>query len=305
MTSRPGAGPERTPSARLTAEIEKAMGAQSFEEGMVKGREGGRPSLYFRARIPEGKKAVLGLLHGYADHATRYDHVVNELYDAGIGVVALDLRGHGKSEGERGYCDVFDDFLDDSAELTKLVDARAGGKKTFLFGHSFGGLVATATMLRAPGTYAGLLLSGPFFGLALQVPAVKVFAGRIASRVLPKLGLPSGLVGRDLTHDEARAAAYDADPLVFKQAKARWFTEAQKAQEDVLARAGTLSVPLYEMFGMSDKVASPAAGKRFFDAAGHEDKTWAPQEGLFHEILNEPSYRDLCAGMASWISARS
>jgi acylglycerol lipase len=177
----------------------------------------------------------------------------------------------------------FDDFLDDSAELTKLVDARAGGKKTFLFGHSFGGLVATATMLRAPGTYAGLLLSGPFFGLALQVPAVKVFAGRIASRVLPKLGLPSGLVGRDLTHDEARAAAYDADPLVFKQAKARWFTEAQKAQEDVLARAGTLSVPLYEMFGMNDKVASPAAGKRFFDAAGHEDKTWAPQEGLFHE----------------------
>ena len=41
------------------------------------------------------------------------------------------------------------------------------------------------------------------------------------------------------------------------------------------------------------------------DAAGHEDKTWAPQEGLFHEILNEPSYRDLSAGMAAWISARS
>ena len=150
-----------------------------------------------------------------------------------------------------------------------------------------------------------MLLSGPFFGLALEVPALKVLAGKIASRVLPKLGLPSGLSGRDLTHDAAHARAYDEDPLVFKQAKARWFTEAQQAQIDVLARAGTLSVPLYEMFGMADKVASPKAGKAFFDAAGHEDKTWVPKEGLFHEILNEPSYRETAAGMAKWMIERA
>jgi alpha-beta hydrolase superfamily lysophospholipase len=281
------------------------MSAAKIEEGMVKGRSGGHPSLYFRARLPDAPKAVLGLLHGYADHATRYDHVVTELFDAGIGVVALDMRGHGKSEGERGYCDRFGEFLADSAELTKLVDERAKGASTFLFGHSFGGLVAALTMLDAPGVYKGLLLSGPFFGLALAVPAVKVFAGKIASRVLPTLGLPSGLHGADLTHDTAHAKAYDDDPLVFKKAKARWFTEATKAQEDVLARANKLSVPLYEMFGMSDKVASPKVGKQFFDAAGHEDKTWVPKEGLFHEILNEPSYRETCAGMAKWMIERA
>lgn len=281
------------------------MSAMKIEEGMVKGRGGGQPSLYFRARMPESPKAVLGLLHGYADHATRYDHVVSELVDAGIGVVALDMRGHGKSEGDRGYCDRFDEFLADSGELTKLLDERAKGTPRFLFGHSFGGLVAAQTMLTTPGDYKGLLLSGPFFGLALEVPAVKVFAGKIASRVLPHLGIPSGLQGHDLTHDEAHAKAYDQDPLVFKKAKARWFTEAQTAQADSLARASTLSVPLYEMFGMADKVASPTAGKQFFDAAGHEDKTWVPLEGLFHEILNEPSYRTTCAGMAKWMLERA
>lgn len=276
-----------------------------FEEGMVKGRAGGAPSLYFRAKLPAEPKAVLGLLHGYADHANRYDHVVDALVAEGIGVVALDLRGHGRSEGDRGYCDTFDQFLTDVDELTKLVEERAKGLPTFLFGHSFGGLVATAATLANPGRYKGLVLSGPFFGLALQVPAIKVFAGKIASKVLPKLGLPSGLHGKDLTHDAKIAKAYDDDPLVFPQAKARWFTETQAAQADVLARAGTLPVPLYEMFGMSDKVASPSAGKAFFDAAGHEDKTWVPLEGLFHEILNEPSYRDITAGMATWMLARA
>jgi len=281
------------------------MSGSGIEEGMVKGRAGGAPSLYWRARLPEAPKAVLGLLHGYADHATRYDHVVAELVGAGIGVVALDLRGHGKSEGERGYCDRFSDFLTDVDELTKLVDARAKGAPTFLFGHSFGGLVATTAMLSSPGRYKGLVLSGPFFGLALEVPGIKVLAGKIASKVLPKLGLPSGLHGRDLTHDEKMAKAYDDDPLVFKAAKARWFTETQAAQAEALARAGTLSVPLYEMFGMSDKVASPTAGKAFFSAAGHEDKTWVPLEGLYHELLNEPSYPETTAGMAKWMLERA
>jgi alpha-beta hydrolase superfamily lysophospholipase len=279
-----------------------------FEEGTIKGREGGGPALYFRAKLPAvaDTKAVLGLLHGYADHAERYDHVVEELVARGVGVVALDMRGHGRSEGARGYCERFDEFLSDALELGKLVDERAkpSGAAKFLFGHSFGGLVATMSMLTSPREYKGLLLSGPFFGLGLEVPALKVLAGKVASRLVPKLGLPIGLTGKDVTHDPERARAYETDPLVFKSAKARWFTETQAAQADAFARAGTLSVPLLEMFGAADHVASPEAGKRFFDAAGHSDKTWAPKPDLFHEILNEPSYKELCAEMADWMLAR-
>ncbi len=278
--------------------------AVKLEEGTVKGRANGAPALYFRAHVPETPKALLALVHGYADHAARYDHAVDALLGHGIGVVAIDLRGHGRSEGERGYCDRFDEFFDDMDELAKLVDARAKGAPKFLFGHSFGGLVTTLSVLRDPRDYKGLLLSGPFFGLALAVPAVKVLAGKVASRLVPKLGLPSGLHGKDMTNDAARAKAYDHDPLVFKNAKARWFTETQKAQAEVFERAPTLTLPLYEMFGKDDIVASLDAGKRFFDAAGHADKTWVPKEGHKHEILNEPAYEQTAADMAAWMLAR-
>jgi alpha-beta hydrolase superfamily lysophospholipase len=63
-------------------------------------------------------------------------------------------------------------------------------------------------------------------------------------------------------------------------------------------------MPLYMTFGTADPIASMQAGKRFFDAAGSKDKTFDPREGLFHEVLNEPSWKEVVEPMASWILAK-
>ena len=276
-----------------------------LDEGAVT-RSGSGPALYYASAMPTGgAKAVLAVIHGYADHGARYAHVMGALAEHGIGSVAIDLRGHGRAQGPRGFCARFDEYLDDTRELKRLVDARAKGAPQFLFGHSNGGLVAALSALESPTPWKGLVLSAPFFGLALEVPKLKVLAGRIASRVYPKLGLPSGLVGNDLTHDDAKAKGYDNDPLVFKNATARWFTEAMAAQQRALAGASRLAMPLYMTFGTADKVASMPAAKRFYDAAGSKDKTWDPREGLFHEVLNEPSWKDIVETIARWVVAHA
>lgn len=276
-----------------------------LDEGPVP-RSGSGPSLYYASAMPTGgAKAVLAVIHGYADHGARYAHVMGALAEHGVGSVAIDLRGHGRAQGPRGFCKRFDEFLDDARELRRLVDANAKGAPTLLFGHSFGGLVAAMSALDDPASWKGLVLSAPFFGLGLEVPALKVAAGKLASRLYPKLGLPSGLAGKDMTHDAAKARAYDADPLVFKNATARWFTEATGAQQRAFAQASRLSMPLYVTFGTADKVASMSAAKRFFDAAGSADKTWDPREGLFHEVLNEPSWKDIVENIARWVLAHA
>ncbi|MBX3258739.1 MAG: lysophospholipase [Labilithrix sp.] len=284
-----------------------------LDEAILGKRAGNGPDLYYASAMPsEGVKAVLGILHGYADHGARYRHVMGALAEHGIGSIAIDLRGHGRALGPRGFCQRFDEYLDDARELRRLVDERARGAArargegpdpvpTFLFGHSFGGLVATSSILESPGSFRGLVLSAPFFGLALEVPRVKVLAGKLASRVYPRLGLPSGLAGTDMTHDAEKARAYDEDPLVFPNATARWFTETVAAQERALANASRLTLPLYVAFGTGDKVANMAAAKRVFAAAGSADKTWDAREGLYHEVLNEPSWKDLVESIARWI----
>ena len=53
---------------------------------------------------PEKPKAVMSLVHGFGEHCMRYVPMAEDLNAQGIAVVAIDLRGHGRSEGKRGVC---------------------------------------------------------------------------------------------------------------------------------------------------------------------------------------------------------
>jgi alpha-beta hydrolase superfamily lysophospholipase len=272
------------------------------EEAALTQRAVPGPALYSMTTRPDAPpKAVIGLLHGYADHCARYARVMDYWAERRIATCAIDMRGHGRATGTRGYCARFDEFLDDAAELARLVTDRAHGAPTFLFGHSFGGLVAALSVMETPRSWRGLMLSSPYFDLALPVPPVKVYAGKIASRVMPKLALPSGLKGKDVTHDEAMAKAYDEDPLVFKTATARWFTETQRAQGRAVSRAGGLSLPLYVLFGGEDHIAKMSAARRFFELAGSADKTWDERPGLRHEPLSEPEWQEVAESISDWV----
>ena len=59
-------------------------------------------TLFERAWLPEGEaRAVVAIIHGYAEHSGRYRHVGAALAARGYAVESLDLRGHGRSEGQR------------------------------------------------------------------------------------------------------------------------------------------------------------------------------------------------------------
>jgi alpha-beta hydrolase superfamily lysophospholipase len=276
------------------------------DEGAVTQRAVPGPALYFTSAMPKGTpKAMVGIVPGYADHGARYAHVMDYWAERGIGSVAIDLRGHGRATGTRGFVSRFDEYLDDAAELARLLSDHAADAPLFLFGHSMGGLVAALSAIESPRRWKGLILSAPYFGLALDVPAPKKIAGRIASRLAPKLALPSGLKGSDLTHDPVRIKEHDEDPLVFPNATARWFRESTKAQARALARASKLTLPLYECFGTSDPIAKFTAGRAFFDRAGSADKTWDERTGLLHEVMNELEWEDIAGKMSSWMMAHA
>jgi alpha-beta hydrolase superfamily lysophospholipase len=293
-------------TAATASSVPTANPSAVHEEGPLSRKVTRGPLLYWYSVAPAAlatPRAVVGLLHGYADHGKRYQHVADAWADRGIATIAIDMRGHGRSEGKRGYCERFDEFLDDSAELTRLVQERAPGVPAFLFGHSFGGLVASATVLAQPSPWRGLVLTSPYFGMALDVPAAKLLVGKLASRIVPALSLPSGMGGAQMTHDPARVQAYENDPLIFKTVTARWFTEAAAAQDATLARAASLALPLYVVASGADPVAKFARTRQFFDAAGSADKKFQERPGLFHEVLNEPEWPSLAGGIADFIAS--
>ena len=71
--------------------------------------------LFMRRWTPESQKTVaeLVIIHGYAEHGGRYREFAHAMAAQGIQVLAVDLRGHGHSDGIRGHCDAFEHFHED------------------------------------------------------------------------------------------------------------------------------------------------------------------------------------------------
>ena len=86
---------------------------------------------------------------------------------AGFAVYAVDLRGRGKSEGERFYVDSVDEYVADVAGLITIAKERDPGLPVYLLGHSAGGVVSCTYALDNQAELAGLICES----FAFQVPA--------------------------------------------------------------------------------------------------------------------------------------
>jgi pimeloyl-ACP methyl ester carboxylesterase len=86
-----------------------------------------------------GRTALL--LHGYMDAAATWQRVAAPLVEAGLRVLAPDLRGYGDSaRAPEGSYYHFPDYV---ADVAGLVEAAAGPAPLLLVGHSMGGTIST------------------------------------------------------------------------------------------------------------------------------------------------------------------
>lgn len=254
--------------------------------GTVSGPDG--LEIFYRAYGAEAERGRLVIAHGLGEHSGRYGNVLRKILPGGISVWAMDLRGHGKSEGRRGRISSFDDYITDLRSGVALAKKDMPGRmKCFLLGHSMGGLIALDFALRFPETIDGLIISSPSLGIAGKVPFLKRAVGKVMSSVLPGMALANGLDISKLSHDEAVVRAYADDPLVHDRVSTRWFTEFLKAMEEVNRSASRLAAPILLQLAEDDHLTDVKISRAFFDRLNVEDRTIHVYEGLYHEIYNE------------------
>ena len=124
--------------------------------------------IFFRSWRPEGQaRAVVVICHGVNSHGGQYLWTGDQLVHNDFAVYAIDLRGRGKSEGERFYIDDVSDYVQDVAALVKLAKAREPGLPVFLLGHSAGGVVSCVYALENQAELTGLICES----FAFKVPA--------------------------------------------------------------------------------------------------------------------------------------
>jgi acylglycerol lipase len=274
------------------------------DETTLTGQGGAR--LFCQRWDPDGAPVgAVVVAHGYAEHSDRYGHLAEALTGAGWAVLALDHRGHGRSEGRRAVVDRLAWLM---ADLDLAVDRATGspaGTRPVLLGHSMGGGLAAAYAICYPAKLAGLILSGPLLGMAATTPAPRRWAMKAVSTVAPGLGVAT-LSADAVSRDSDVVAAYKADPMVYHgKVPARTAREMLRASDLVDARAGELRLPLLVMHGSADALV-PVAGSVALDrGAGSGDKTLIVYEGLYHEIFNEPERERVISDLIDWLATRS
>jgi alpha-beta hydrolase superfamily lysophospholipase len=97
----------------------------------------------------------------------------------------------------------------------------------------------------------------------------------------------------------------ERDPLYGRATTPRWFDESNRAQGEVLRRAGEFGAPLLVLAAGADPIADAGAARGFTDAARSPDKRLVVYEGFRHEIFNERE-RDRPIGEAvGWLLAHA
>jgi alpha-beta hydrolase superfamily lysophospholipase len=263
--------------------------------------------LYYQAWKPEGEpKAVLAVVHGYGEHSGRYLNPANHFVPSGYVLYAYDLRGHGKSPGQRGHIVRFDEYLADTDAFLKFVRAREPGRKTFLLGHSLGGvIVATYAETYPTGDLVGLIMSSAFLIFKMQVPGWKAAVGRVMSSLMPAMTMANDLGASLLSHDPAVVTAYDTDPLNHHVGTARWLTECVAAQARTLDQVGQVKLPVLVLYAGDDHIGDPKGSELFFERLTVTDKTRHRYDDYYHEIFNEIGKEAVFKDVENWLASHA
>lgn len=246
---------------------------------------------------------AIAFVHGYFEHSGRYREIAEHFAIRGYTCCAMDLRGHGHSEGVRGHVTDFSSYSDDLGRLLSTIREEPGVRDIFLVGHSVGGLIALAYAIGRT-DLSGVAVSSPYLRNAVPLPGPLLAALPLVAPLAPKLKIRGRLAAATVSRDPSVVAAYASDPLVFRHITLGWALAAVRAQRATLDRAPRLELPLLVMAAGADRVADPSAAREFYERAGSRDKTLLWYDDHYHENFNEPDRQRVYEDLEHWLAQR-
>jgi acylglycerol lipase len=259
--------------------------------------------LAYHAWPKTGAAITFAVVHGLGDHGGRYAGFAEGMAKHGMGTYALDLRGHGKSAGQRGHVDSWSQWTDDVAVFVRHVESIAGSEVVPV-GHSFGGATLLSTVLadKLP-KVRRFVVSSPALKLRLRAPAWKVKLGTVASKIVPRLAMGNEIDPGTISRIPDVVEAYRNDPLVHDRISSRMFTEWQNAAKNILGGADQVKVPFLILAGTDDPLVDPE-GSRLLHEKAPSMSTLHLLESRYHEPFNDRGSEEVFQLIADWVSKR-
>jgi len=241
------------------------------------------------------------IVHGLGEHSGRWAGPAAYFNAHGANVYSYDLRGHGRSSGERVDIDDFDRFVSDIAAMATAT-AAATGRPWVLYGHSLGGLQVAAYLIDDVAPHPNLaVLSAPAMAATRGIDNVLKVAASVLGKLAPTMRVPSNITGEQLSRDAAIGEAYFADDLVETKATTRFGKAVFGEQSRLAGRHGDITTQTLVIHGADDELVQPSASASLAASGAVERKVYP---GLRHEMHNEPESAQVLGDVADWIDRK-
>jgi Lysophospholipase len=255
-------------------------------------------------------KAVVQLVHGVGEYATRYERLAQDLVQAGYAVYAGDLRGHGRTGV--GQTD---------GDLSRLGRLGPGGVRAtiagvrrvsaiareenpdvplVLLGHSLGSIFAQMMLNDDASPYDAAVLSGTPYRTLLHMNG-----GDLAKRHRT----PGGPGTEWLSRDPEVWSAFADDPLTFDAKVMKLFGVRETMR--LLGRPSpriNRDLPVLILIGSEDPLGGPKSvgllARAYRRRGGLSDVEVKIYEGGRHEMFNEINRDEVVADLIAWLDAR-
>jgi alpha-beta hydrolase superfamily lysophospholipase len=290
-------------------------------------------SLFVYRWLPEAPpKAIVQIVHGWAEHAARYGRVAEALCRHGYGVYADDHRGHGRTAQTTADLGFFAEregwnkCVQDLWHVNQHIAANHPDTPIVIFGHSLGSFLVQQFISEHGDAVAGAVLSAsngkpaavaPFVSRLARLERLRV-GPRGKSALLQKLFFeslnkpfePARTPFDWLSRDTVEVDKYIADPLCGFDSTVQLFIDVIGGLQDVATPSRQARIPkklpVYIFSGSRDPVGRNINQLlEAYRAAALEEVTYKSYPDGRHESLNEINRDEVTRDLIAWLDSHA
>ncbi|CAI9095715.1 OLC1v1031711C1 [Oldenlandia corymbosa var. corymbosa] len=264
------------------------------------------------SKVPKG---LVAMIHPYCSESSwLFELNAVAIAKAGYFVCALDLQGHGYSDGSPGIISDFEVLVSDSTQYFDSVRKEHPKLPAFLYGESMGGGLSIIICLRQKNEWDGLILCGSLCGVSENMmplwPMDKLLP--LTAFFAPSKRINSTkLLATEAVKEEwkKKLAMKSPNPPTSAMIPLPAITTQQTLQgmAYIQTRCRELELPLLILHGGDDKICDPQSAKFLLESAASQDKSLKIFPGMWHRLVGEPNetIELVFEIIISWIEVRA
>ncbi|XP_073146907.1 caffeoylshikimate esterase [Henckelia pumila] len=238
-------------------------------------------------------RGIICMIHGYGNSISwTFQATAIFLAQNGFSSFALDIEGHGHSQGLKAYVPNVDLVVDDCLSFFESVitqNPNFENLPVFLYGESMGGAICLLIHFKKPLFFKGAILLAPMCKISDKVkprwPIPQILTA--VARFAPTLAVvpTADLLDKSVKVPEKKIIGMKNPTRYQGRPRLGTVMELIRITDLIHGRLSDVEIPFIVIHGSADVVTDPEVSRELYELAKSEDKTIKIYEGMMHSLL--------------------